>query len=57
MILNIMAYGVIPIFTFLFVRGTDLFTTNFSVIYPVGNYHRILLLLCAEKNDCMPAKK
>jgi hypothetical protein len=32
MILNIMAYGVIPIFTFLFVRGTDLFTTNFSVI-------------------------
>ncbi len=32
MLLSLLSYGVIPLYTLLFVRGTDWFSTNFSVI-------------------------
>lgn len=44
MILNITAYFIIPVYTFLFAWGTDLFTLNFSVLGSLANRKNAFLL-------------
>ena len=44
MILNITAYFIIPVYTFLFARGTDLFRLNFSVLGSLANRKNAFLL-------------
>lgn len=45
MLLNILAYVIIPVYTILFTRGTDLFTMNFSVIGSADAKKNAFLLL------------
>ena len=61
MILNITAYFIIPVYTFLFAWGTDLFRLNFSVLGSLANRKNafllwgiIVFLLCAEKDYPSP---
>lgn len=44
MILNITAYFIIPVYTFLFAWGTDLFRLNFSVLGSLANRKNAFLL-------------
>lgn len=44
MILNITAYFIIPVYTFLFAWGTDLFTLNFSVLGSLASRKNAFLL-------------
>lgn len=44
MILNITAYFIIPVYTFLFAWGTNLFTLNFSVLGSLANRKNAFLL-------------
>ncbi|WP_347061577.1 hypothetical protein [Hungatella hathewayi] len=44
MILNITAYFIIPVYTFLFAWGTDWFTLNFSVLGSLANRKNAFLL-------------
>lgn len=44
MLLSLIGYGIIPVFTVLFAYNSDLFTSNFSVISQISN-RRVALLI------------